>query len=81
MFPRGKHTQFAENNICESALEKAYETQWIASYEEFRGYFPTKFTMEVRKQACETTQVQTGNKWNSIILTLMLGCSQFCNTQ
>lgn len=34
---------------------KTYKTQWIASYEEFGGYFPPKFPMEVRKEACETT--------------------------
>ncbi len=39
MFPRAKHTHFAENNISESASEKAYKTQWIASYEEFKDYF------------------------------------------
>lgn len=59
---QGKSTQsFSKNNICESASERAYKTQWITSYEVFRSYSPPKFTTEVRKKQAKTslTLVQT----------------------
>lgn len=48
---REKHTKFVENNIWLSALAEAYRAQWTASHEEFKCYFPYKFTIKVRKEA------------------------------
>lgn len=48
---REKHTKFVENNIWLSALAGAHRAQWMASHEEFKCYFPYKFTIKVRKEA------------------------------
>lgn len=64
MFPWEKHTQFAEKNIYESASKKAYKTQWIASYEEFRGYFPPSLQRRKEKKHAKVTLVWTGSKCN-----------------
>lgn len=52
---REKNIKFVENNICESALEKAYMTQWIVSYEKFRGYFSSSSQWRYEKRLSDIT--------------------------
>lgn len=53
---REKHINFV-GNICESALEKAYMTQWIVNYEKFIDYFSLTHDWTVKRGICNNCDI------------------------